>query len=95
MAKTTTLLPALLEKDEFERFATGLRAIAWLWIVGVAVAFAAQLDLASVLALELSSVVALELWGAAALAVGPGSAVLALSFVIERVSYLTADLHLF
>ena len=36
-----------------------------------------------------------ELLGAAALAVGPGSVVLGLSYVIERVSYLAADLNLF
>ncbi len=90
-----TPFPVLLEKDNFEKFATGLRVVAWLWIVGVIVAYAAQLDLASVLALEISSVVAFELLGVAVLAVGPGSIGLALSFVIERVSYLTADLNLF
>ena len=84
-----------LEKDSFERFATGLRVVAGLWIVAVIVAYAAQLDLASVLALELSSVLALELLGGAALALGPASIGLALSFVIERVSYLTSDLNLF
>lgn len=87
--------PASLEEDRFDRVATGLRIVAWLWIVGVAVAYAAQVDLASVLALELTSVMALELLGAAALAVGPGSIGLALSFVIERISYLTADLNFF
>ena len=87
--------PASLEEDNFDRFATGLRIVAWLWIVGVIVAYAAQVDLASVLALELTSVMALELLGTAALAVGPGSIGLALSFVIERISYLTADLNLF
>lgn len=96
MVKTTmTQLPALPEKDTFERFATGLRVVAWLWIVGAAVVFAGQLDLAGLVALELSSVVALELLGAAALVAGPGSVGLALSYVIERVSYLTADLNLF
>jgi hypothetical protein len=93
MAITTTPLTALLEKDTFERFAAGLRVIAWLWILGVTVAYVAQLDLASVLVLELSSVVAFELLGAAALAVGPGSLGLAISYVIERISYLTADLN--
>jgi hypothetical protein len=92
---TTTLSPATLEEDRFDRFATGLRIVAWLWIAGVIVAYAAQVDLASVLALELTSVMALELLGAAALAVGPGSVGLALSFVIERISYLTADLNFF
>ena len=82
-------------KDNFERFATGLRVVALLWIVGVIVAYAAQVDLASVLALELTSVMALELLGAAALALGPGSIGLALSFVIERVSYLASDLNLY
>jgi hypothetical protein len=89
------MLPASLEEDKSQRFATGLRVIAWVWIVGVIVAYAAQVDLASVLALELTSVMAFELLGAAALAVGPGSIGLALSFVIERVSYLTADLNFF
>ena len=87
--------PASLEADKFERFATGLRIVAWLWIVGVAVAYAAQVDLASVLALELTSVMVFELLGATALAVGPGSLGLALSFVIERISYLSADLNFF
>lgn len=86
---------SLEEEDKFDRIATGLRIIAWLWIVGVVVAYAAQVDLASVLALELTSVMAFELLGAAALAVGPGSIGLALSFVIERISYLTADLNFF
>ena len=95
MEKAMARPPGLPVKDNFERFATGLRVVAWLWIVGVIVAYAAQLDLASVMALELSSVLALELLGAAALAVGPGSIGLALSFVIERVSYLTADLNFF
>ena len=85
----------LLEVDNFEKFAVVLRAIAWLWIVGAAVAYATQLDLASVLAAELSGIVALELVGAAAIVVGPGSLGLALSFVIERVSYLASDLNLF
>lgn len=90
------ILPsAVLEKDEFEKFATGLRVIAWLWIAGVIIAYVAKVDLASVLALELTSVMAFELLGAAALAVGPGSIGLALSWVIERISYLTADLNLF
>lgn len=86
---------SLEEEDKFDRIATGLRIIAWLWIVGVVIAYAAQVDLARVLALELTSVMAFELLGAAALAVGPGSIGLALSFVIERISYLTADLNLF
>lgn len=87
--------PAALEVDRFERFATRLRVVAWLWILGVTIAYVAKLDLTSVLALELSSVVAFELLGAAALAVGPASIGLALSFVIERISYLTADMNLF
>lgn len=95
MAKTMILPPAVLEKDEFEKFATGLRVIAWLWITGVIIVYVAQVDLASVLALELTSVMALELLGVAALAVGPGSIGLALSYAIERISYLTADLTLF
>jgi hypothetical protein len=95
MTKTLAPLAAILEKDIFEKFATGLRILAWFWIVGATVAFATQLDLASVVALELSSVVAFELMGAAALVVGPGSIGLALSHVIERVSYLTIDLNWF
>jgi len=83
------------EKDNFERFATRLRIAAGLWIVGVFVAHAAQLDLASLLALELSGLVALELLGFATLALGPASIGLALSFVIDRVSYLGTDLNLF
>jgi hypothetical protein len=94
MARSATAHPALLD-DKFARFATGLRVVAWLWVLGVIVAYVAQLDLASVLMLELSSVVAFELLGAAALAVGPASIGLALSYVIERISYLTADLNLF
>ena len=84
-----------LEVDNFEKFAVVLRAVAWLWIVGAAVAYATQLDFARVLAAELSGIVALELMGAAAGVVGPGSLGLALSFVIERISYLTSDLNLF
>lgn len=76
-----------LKKDNFEKFATGLRVVAALWIVGVLVAYVAHVDLASVLALEMLGVIALAL--------GPASIGLALSFVIERVSYLTADLNLF
>ncbi|HWM27503.1 MAG TPA: hypothetical protein VNQ14_03520 [Woeseiaceae bacterium] len=94
MASSSTAHPALLD-DKFERFAAGLRILAWLWILGVTVAYVAQLDLASVLMLELSSVVAFELFGAAALAVGPASIGLALSYVVDRISYLTADLNLF
>jgi len=77
----------LIAKDNFERFANGLRVGAGLWIVGVVIAYSAHLDLASVLALELL--------GVTALALGPASIGLALSYVIERVSYLTADLNLF
>ena len=95
MANTSTPDIESLEKDNFERFASGLRFVAWLWILGVALVFAVQLDLASLLAVELTSVMAFELLGAAALAVGPGSLVLGLSYVIERVSYLAADLNLF
>ena len=95
MTKTWAPLAAVLEKDVFEKFATGLRIFAWLWIAGATVVFATQLDVTSVLALELSTVVGLELFGAAALVVGPGSIGLALSHVIERVSYLTADLNWF
>jgi hypothetical protein len=95
MTKAMAPLAAILEKDIFERFATGLRMLAWFWIVGATIAFATQLDVASVVALELSTVVAVELLGAAALVVGPGSIGLALSHVIERVSYLTADLNFF
>ena len=90
------MFPASLDQEnKFDRVATSLRIIAWLWIVGVTVAYFAQVDLASVLALELTSVMAFELLGAAALAVGPGSVGLALSFVIERISYLTSDLNFF
>jgi hypothetical protein len=85
--KVMTPAPVLPVKDNFERFATGLRIVAGLWIVGVLVAYARQLELASVLALEIL--------GATALALGPASIGLARSFVIERVSYLTADLNLF
>ena len=85
----------LVKADNFAKFAFGLRVIAWLWIVGAAVAYATQLDLASVLAAELSGIMALEFIGAAAVVVGPGSLGLALSFVIERVSYLASDLNLF
>ncbi|HEU4693117.1 MAG TPA: hypothetical protein VFS23_32365 [Vicinamibacterales bacterium] len=88
-------LAAMVKKDNFEKTATGLRAIAWLWIVGAAVAYATQLDLTSVLAAEISGIVAAELLGAAAIVVGPGSLGLALSFVIERISYLAADVNLF
>ena len=95
MTTTLTPLAAILEKDNYERFATGLRILAWFWIVGATVAYATQLDVASVVALELSTVVAFELLGAAVLVVGPGSIGLALSHVIERVSYLTADLNWF
>jgi hypothetical protein len=95
MTKTLAPLAAILEKDTFEKFATGLRIFAWLWIAGVTVVLATQLDVASVVTLELSTVVALELFGAAALVVGPGSIGLALSHVIERVSYLTADFNWF
>jgi hypothetical protein len=62
--------------------------------VGVALVFTVQLDLASLLAVELTSVMAFELLGAAVLAFGPGSLVLGLSYVIERISYLAADLSL-
>lgn len=95
MTTTLTPLAAILEKDNYERFATGLRILAWFWIVGATVAYATQLDVASVVALELSTVLAFELLGAAVLVVGPGSIGLALSHVIERVSYLTADLNWF
>lgn len=95
MTSKSTPRTALLKADNFEKFAVGLRAIAWLWIVGAAVAYATQLDLASVLAAELSGIVALELMGAAAVVIAPGSLGLALSFVIERVSYLASDLNLF
>ena len=95
MTTTLTPLAAILEKDNYERFATGLRILAWFWIVGATVAYSTQLDVASVVALELSTVVAFELLGAAVLVVGPGSIGLALSHVIERVSYLTADLNWF
>jgi hypothetical protein len=82
------------EKDNFEKFATGLRFLAWAWIlVGTAV-FAARLDPGSLLAVELTGVLALELAGGAALVFGPGTAGLALSSVIERVSYLASDLNL-
>jgi hypothetical protein len=83
------------EKDNYERFAAGLRSVAWLWILGVALVCAVQLDLASLLVVELTSVMAFELLGATVLAFGPGSLVLGLSYVIERVSYLAADLNLF
>ena len=95
MEKTTTAKTGPLEKDNFETFASGLRVVAWLWILGVALVFTVQLDVASLLAVELTSVMAFELLGAAALAVGPGSLALVLSYVIERISYLAADLNLF
>jgi hypothetical protein len=95
--------PPLLEKNNYERFAIVLRRIAWVWIVGAAIASALWLDLpsflalelSSIVALEISSVVALELLAATAFIVGPGSMGLALSFLIERVSYLASDLNLF
>jgi hypothetical protein len=95
MENTPTVNTGSLEDDNFERFASGLRFVAWFWILGVALVFTVQLDLASLLAVELTSVMAFELLGAAALAVGPGSLVLGLSYVIERVSYLAGDLNLF
>jgi hypothetical protein len=82
------------KKDKFEKFAVGLRILAWGWIVVGTIVFAARLDPASLLAVELSGVLALELVGAAALVFGPGTAGLALSSVIERVSYLATDLNL-
>ena len=95
MENTSTPDTESLGKDNFERCASGLRFVAWFWILGVALVFAVQLDLARLLAVDLNSVMAFELLGAAALAVGPGSLVLGLSYVIERVSYLAADLNLF
>jgi hypothetical protein len=87
-------IAATLERNTFRRFASGLRWVAWAWLLCGTIYFATQLDLARVLAVELSGVLALELAAAAALVFGPGTVGLALSSVIERVSYLASDLNL-
>lgn len=71
-------------KDGFEKLASRLRVSAWLWILLTAVLLALHVDL--------TTLVAVEVAGLAALVLGPGSLGLGLSFVIDRVSYLAADL---
>ncbi len=75
---------ALSGTDAFQKLASRLRVTAWLWILLTAAALALHVDL--------TTLVAVELAGLAAVVLGPGSLGLGLSFVIDRVSYLTADL---
>jgi hypothetical protein len=94
MGQETPSSTAAFSRDSFERFAARLRIVAWLWIAAAAVLAAFQSDLPGMLAIGLSGMLAMELIEVAALVLGPGTAGLALSSVIERVSYLASDLNL-